>query len=304
MASRLDDLIREHAERLDQLAGPIDLTDVTSAAWHDTTTVALVDNEPTWNQTEGRHRWPVIAAAAIVAVVAAAAIVAVTRTDDQTGEVPADQPTTVAPTASVATPRGTGGFEGIGQGSPSVTYTVPPDGWLNTGFGVVKRNEETGVYLVNAADQFYTSSCGTTSTPFDQPVGPTVDDLVSAWANQPGVNATAARDVTIDGFDGQQIEFTVPDYKREDCAGLHYRCSFSSGGGTQPSRCTANLAPVDHTSNPISHLYYQAFPNHHQKVWVFDFDGTRLLIVAWSFPNTPQQDRAAIDQIVASIQIG
>ncbi len=49
MASRLDDLIRAHAERLDQLAGPIDLTDVTSAP-NDTTTVALIDIEPPWNQ--------------------------------------------------------------------------------------------------------------------------------------------------------------------------------------------------------------------------------------------------------------
>ena len=53
MASRLDDLIREHAERLDQLAGPIDLTDVTSAPRNDTTTVALVDIEPDLDPTRG-----------------------------------------------------------------------------------------------------------------------------------------------------------------------------------------------------------------------------------------------------------
>jgi len=256
--------------------------------------VTLIGTEPDPTQLEGRHRWPMIAvAAAAVAAIVISSLMLGAR-DDSEPRVPA---------ATVAAPRDTGGFEWTGPGSPRATYTVP-DGWLNTGFGVVKRNEMIGVYLVNADGPFYTSSCGTTSTRFDQPVGPTVDDLVAAWANQPGVNATAARDVTIDGFDGKQIEFTVPDYKLEDCAGLHYRCSFSSGGGTRPSRCAANLAPVDPTSNPTSHLYYQAFPNHHQKVWVLDFDGTRLLIVVWSFPNTPQQDRAAIDQIVASIQIG
>ena len=71
MASRLDGLIREHAERLDRLAGPIDLTDVTSAPRHDATTVELVDIEPGWTQPEGRHRRPIIAvaAAAVVAVV-------------------------------------------------------------------------------------------------------------------------------------------------------------------------------------------------------------------------------------------
>ena len=46
----------------------------------------------------------------------------------------------------------------------------------------------------------------------DPPVGPTVDDLVSAWANLPDFAATAAVDVTVDGYAGKQIEFTVPDY--------------------------------------------------------------------------------------------
>ena len=34
----------------------------------------------------------------------------------------------------------------------------------------------------------------------------------------PGFNATAATDITVDGFNGKQIEFTVPDYTQdEDC---------------------------------------------------------------------------------------
>ena len=45
----------------------------------------------------------------------------------------------------------------------------------------------------------------------DPPVGPTVDDLVSAFANMPGLAPTAAVDITVDGYVGKQIEFTVPD---------------------------------------------------------------------------------------------
>ena len=51
----------------------------------------------------------------------------------------------------------------------------------------------------------------------DPPIGPTVDDLISAWANVPGFNATAAIDITVDGYLGKQIEFTVPDYKEDEC---------------------------------------------------------------------------------------
>ena len=31
-------------------------------------------------------------------------------------------------------------------------------------------------------------------------------------------NATAPTDITVDGFDGKQVEFTVPDYDEDDCA--------------------------------------------------------------------------------------
>ncbi len=42
------------------------------------------------------------------------------------------------------------------------------------------------------------------------PVGPNVDDLVTAWANVPELAATAPVDITVDGYIGKQIEFTVP----------------------------------------------------------------------------------------------
>jgi hypothetical protein len=98
MASRLDDLIREHAERLDQLAGPIDLIDVTSR--NDTTTVTWIDTESTPTPPNRRRRWPIIAVAAAAIVVGG--LVIATRNDDPTGVVPAAQPTTtVAQPAAV-----------------------------------------------------------------------------------------------------------------------------------------------------------------------------------------------------------
>jgi hypothetical protein len=37
---------------------------------------------------------------------------------------------------------------------------------------------------------------------------------------------------------------------------------------------------------------------------VLDVDGTRLLIAASTFPNTSPQDRADLEEVLASIQIG
>jgi hypothetical protein len=297
-------LIREHAERLEQLAGPIDLTDVTSGPRHDTTTVALVDHEHTWTQPESRRRWPVIAfaAAAIVAVVVGGLVIA-TRTDDPTGEIPADQPTPVAPSTTLAPRRETGEFEGGGR---AVTYTVP-DGWeslvanWNIGdidIGVIKRDPAIGVMFVNAEDHFYTqTSCP--SALADGAVGPTFDDLVSAWATVPGVEASAAPDVTIDGFDAKHFEFSVPDYNATNsCVGMYFRCA-NQGDPARPVgwQC-ANLLQTVWLDGPPGRV-----PNQHREFWVLDVEGTRLMVVAWSPPNSSQQDRAALDEIVASIQI-
>ena len=51
----------------------------------------------------------------------------------------------------------------------------------------------------------------------DPPLGPTVDDLAAAFADVPVLNATEPTDVTVDGFHGKQIEFTVPDYTEDEC---------------------------------------------------------------------------------------
>ena len=98
MASRLDDLIRAHAERLDQLAGPIELTDVTSGLHGDTVTVSLIDSEPTPSPSRGLRRWPIIAVAAALVAIAVGGLMLVVG-EHQTSKVPADQPATNAPTS-------------------------------------------------------------------------------------------------------------------------------------------------------------------------------------------------------------
>ena len=281
MASRLDDLIREHAERLDQLAGPIDLTDVTSAPRNDTTNVAFIDIEPTWSQPEGRHRWPIIAvaAAAVVAVVVGGLMIA-TRTDDPTGEVPADQPTTVAP--STTAPNTETGFVALHDGL-SVTFTVPK-GWDMWGQGLVHpKHGNQGAAGVRFFDVGNVFADGCQQVLVDPPVGPTVDDLVSAFANLRGLAPTAAVDITVDGYVGKQIEIDVPDYNAGECKGP--------------------MIPLWQEVGKYSFTYSPSSGNHIQ-LWILDVGGTRLVIAATTFEDTPPQFRAVLDQILATIQIG
>ena len=50
--------------------------------------------------------------------------------------------------------------------------------------------------------------------------------------------------------------------------------------------------------------YWAQGPNQHHQLWILDVDGTRLVIGATYFPDTSPQDRADLDEILASIQIG
>jgi hypothetical protein len=45
-------------------------------------------------------------------------------------------------------------------------------------------------------------------------------------------------------------------------------------------------------------------PNQHTQQRILDIDGTRLVITAQYLPRATPQDRAALDQALASIQIG
>ena len=247
--------------------------------------ITVSRNKPT-REPRNRGRL-VMAAAAVVVVVGIAGIeVANNRDDDRSPSataVPTVAPTTAAPR------RETGVFEGEG---PRVTYIVP-DGWYGSGTGVWKSpNRQLPVGFLNADDNFYIDC---PSSLLDPQVGPTVDDLVSALVNLPGIDAETTA-VTIDGFDGKQIELTFPShYDGEECSPnfsaraegipLYFRCNY---GG----------------SKWCDSLVQAVLPNQHQNIWVLDVDGSRLVIMATSFPDTPQQDRADQDEIVASIQIG
>jgi hypothetical protein len=248
------------------------------------------------SESRNRRRM-VMAAAAVVAIIGVAAIaINSMNSDDDLELAPA-----VAPT--VAPRRETGVSEPRGQ---RVTYTVP-DGWENTGYGVIKGDPAIGMTVDSANDNVHTSYCVApgANTPsgglrprakresVGPPVGPTIDDLASALANLPGVDATAARDVTIDGFDGKQIEFTVPDYDAGDCNGIFGFCAYG-----EEIWCESLLRDKDFPSD----VSYQPLPNQHLKIWILDVDGIRHIIMAGSFADTSQQDRAALDEIVASVQ--
>jgi hypothetical protein len=287
----LDELTASpHAERSDQLAGPIDLASVVSAERG--RTVTLSDAEPT-SGTRNRRRL-LIAAAAVVAVIGVAGFT-LAATDDDNDQSPAPVATvSVAPTTAVATE--TVRFVVASANDIPVTFTVPKSWTVLTHDGAVlarpigsaysNLTHDGAVVQFDGVSNIYSGGC---MTPLDPPVGPTVDDLVTAWANVPELAATAPVDITVDGYAGKQIEFTVPD----DACGMDI-ITFGVWSSGEPNKNQRSVFP---SNQPVS-------PKQHFQMFVLDVDGTRLLIAASTHPNTPPQEQAALEELLASIQIG
>ena len=63
----------------------------------------------------------------------------------------------------------------------------------------------------------------------DPPVGPSVNDLVTAISNLEGYEATASEDVTVSGFSGKEFTLTAPD--TEGCSATWATAERTTGMG-------------------------------------------------------------------------
>ena len=91
-----------------------------------------------------------------------------------------------------------------------VTVEVP-EGWTSCVYGPVEagvcRDDESGVNFV-IVDNVVSDPCDQSQPRLVPPVGPSVDDLVSAISNLEGFETTDPVDVTVDGFQGKQLELS------------------------------------------------------------------------------------------------
>jgi len=211
----------------------------------------------------------------------------------------ADEPTpaasdTPSPTPSVATATvGPGqGTVTVGGNFPQlpVRFTMPAGwemvgGWLaksdNFGWSQGSGGPPFGFIFMDVAN-VYADGCRW--RPVDPPPGPTVDNLVSAYADLPGF--TGAKETTVDGFSGQLVEYEVPEYDRDDCReGVFALFDEDGVGGEEPSVLAQH-------------------PKQQNLIWILEVSGSRLVIHTSYPPTISTEDRAEIDGIASSIQIG
>jgi hypothetical protein len=122
----------------------------------------------------------------------------------------------------------------------------------------------------------------------DPPVGPTVDDLVTAFLGQVGVVGSGPTDVTFAGLPAKRIELAVPaDLAVSTCDDGYYWQFVAPGDSV-----TSHPDPTQRdASGRISVMY------------IMDIDGARLVMNTWHYPETSASHLAELEAMLASVRI-
>lgn len=124
----------------------------------------------------------------------------------------------------------------------------------------------------------YADPCTGNSGEPDVAVGPSVDDLVTALGSQPTYESTEATDVIVDGYLGKRLNLQLPsDVDFATCDDGQF--------------WVWDAGP------------YAQGPGNRWQVTILDIDGTRVVLLAEDFADTPARTRAELQAIVDSVQI-
>ncbi len=165
---------------------------------------------------------------------------------------------------------------------PKVILTLPA-GWGRQNGVLGASGPGSGTLVFWQVDEVYAHPCQ-----WNQPrirPGPTVDGLATALAAVPLRNATTPVAVTVDGYVGKYLEWSVPD--DADFA----TCDKESGTGYFKS-----WTAVDGGDR------YQQGPGQVDRLWILDVNGVRVVIDAHFAKVATEAERAELTQIVDSIR--
>lgn len=195
---------------------------------------------------------------------------------------PSDEPAETG--RVVAQVLGSGNFPGYSVEAPS--------GWsASDGHFVVKSSGGVIGLSVWDVTQVARDPCQWQGQMYDP--GPAVDDLVQALVAQRLRNATTPTDVTLAGYPGQYLEWSVPADMvvtgDADFAG----CSVEPSNGHRDFRSWLSSAGGSR---------YQQVAGQVDRLWVLDIDGQRLVVDATYSPDTTEVDQAELGQVAESLR--
>ena len=169
-----------------------------------------------------------------------------------------------------------------------VVLTVPAAGWVANDWILFKNlpgSSDSHVIALSTwtVGNLKADPCRWKAGTLDPPVGPTVGDLAAALLEQAGPAKGISTDVTLGGYRGKKIAFSIPsDFDGTSCDEGVY------------SRWEAASAPGDSGG----WIYGGGMRN---AVYIIDVAGRRVAIDTMSLPGASAADLAELGQMIASI---
>ena len=171
---------------------------------------------------------------------------------------------------------------GADTGGPVLIVTVPEgdSGWSNYGTHLEKdygRTVGTAIYLPGIAGT-YVDPC--TDHTLKEPAPQGVEQLIAAFANQPGLSSKPTADVTISGYSGQYVDATLTADTTK-CDGEDGFWLWESGGGHWSAGGTGET----------------------YRVYAVDVDGTTFTFAIRIPGNTTDTELAQVMAVLETLQI-
>ncbi len=169
--------------------------------------------------------------------------------------------------------------------SSRVTFTVPA-GWqgnLGGPYAVfLEQPDGRGSISFLVFNRVMADPCHFDKGYLDPQPGPSVDDLATALASMPGVDATTPTDVTVSGYHGKELTLTAP--------ASFEGCTLAPGGGFR----TWEL-PLGATN--------EMQLGERQHVQILDVGGQRLVIMSQEPANQSSRAKAEVQEVLDSISL-
>jgi hypothetical protein len=160
-----------------------------------------------------------------------------------------------------------------------IGITVPA-GWTKNFVDAAVWTQNSTVHIgFGRVDNIYADPCAPSEGLLDPPVGSTVDDLATAFADLPGLNATM-EEVAFSGYSGKYVELAPSDPIDEWCSGDAVLWELPNG---------------EQSPGPGSFGL--------MRMWIVDVAGDRLVMAAEVRSAASSSETAGLQQIVDSIQI-
>jgi hypothetical protein len=180
----------------------------------------------------------------------------------------------------------------IGRDEPIFTAKAPSPAWSQfKGFGVTNDFATLGmaVWDVGTVPRNPCHPIGHFYNP-----GPTVDDLVAALEKQPMRNATNATAVTLAGFHGRHLEWSVPKDMVVTGDGDFAGCDIESDGHR-------NFVSWHSVSGGGERWQQEA--GQVDMLWILDVNGHRVVVDANYGLRTTKVERDELARMVKSLQL-